>query len=117
MRWTPKKRVLSAIAGDRVDRVPVTSVSQTGTYEQMERTGAWWPEAHLNAEKMARLSMAAHELTGLETARVPFEQTVEAEALGCKLRFKRDIPSVIEPALKEGTLRSTGFQGGGSRFG
>jgi len=99
--WTPKKRVLSAIAGGRVDRVPATSVSQTGTYEQMEKIGVWWPEAHLNAEGMARLAMAAYELTGLETARVPFEQTVEAEAMGCKLRFKKDIPAVIEPALKD----------------
>ncbi|MFQ6080530.1 MAG: MtaA/CmuA family methyltransferase [Candidatus Bathyarchaeia archaeon] len=100
-RWTPKKRVLSAIAGERVDRVPATSVSQTGTYEQMEKIGVWWPEAHLNAENMARLAMAAYELTGLETAKVPFEQTIEAEAMGCKLRFEKDIPAVIGPAFKD----------------
>lgn len=101
VRWTPKKRVLSAIAGGRVDRVPATSVSQTGTYEQMEKIGVWWPEAHLNGEDMARLAMAAYELTGLETAKVPFGQAVEAEAMGCKLRFEKDIPAVIEPALKD----------------
>jgi len=100
-QWTPKKRVLSAMVGGRIDRVPATSVSQTGTYEQMEKINVWWPEAHLNAENMARLAMAAYELTGLETARVPFEQTVEAEAMGCRLRFKKDIPAVVEPALKD----------------
>jgi MtaA/CmuA family methyltransferase len=91
---TPRKRVISAILGGRVDRIPVTAVNQTATHEQMEKVGASWPEAHYDAEKMAALACAAYPLTGLETARVPFDQAVEAEALGCRMEIKGEIPAI-----------------------
>jgi len=55
MVMTPKKRVMAAILGGRVDRVPATAVCQTATHDQMEAVGAHWPEAHLNAEKWRSL--------------------------------------------------------------
>lgn len=95
MSFTPKKRVLSAILGGRVDRIPATAVCQTATYDQMKAIGVGWPEAHLEAEKMAKLASAAYSLTGLETARVPFDQTVEAEALGGRMEIKAEIPAIV----------------------
>jgi len=96
MVMTPKKRVMAAILGGRVDRVPATAVCQTATHDQMEAVGAHWPEAHLNAEKMAKLAGAAYSLTGLKTARVPFDQAVEAEALGGRMEIKGEIPAIVE---------------------
>jgi hypothetical protein len=40
MVMTPKKRVMAAILGGRVDRVPATAVCQTATHDQMEAVGA-----------------------------------------------------------------------------
>ncbi len=96
MRLLPKKRVLSAILGGRVDKTPATAVCQTATHDQMQAVGASWPEAHLDPEKMAKLASAAYALTRLETARVPFDQTVEAEALGGKMEIKGEIPAIVE---------------------
>ncbi|RLE53586.1 MAG: methylcobamide--CoM methyltransferase [Candidatus Methanomethylicota archaeon] len=79
---TPRDRVLNAFLGKSVDRVPATCVNQTGTVEFMEATGAKWPEAHRDPELMVKLAMAAYELAGLETARIPYGLTVLAEALG-----------------------------------
>jgi len=95
MTFTPKKRVISAILGGRIDRIPATAVCQTATHEQMEATGAGWPEAHLNSEKMAKLASAAYTLAGLETARVPFDQVVEAEAFGGRMEIKAEIPAIV----------------------
>ncbi|MEM3420928.1 MAG: MtaA/CmuA family methyltransferase [Candidatus Hadarchaeum sp.] len=95
MSFTPKKRVISALLGGRVDRIPATAVCQTATHDQMQAIGVGWPEAHLDADKMAKLASAAYTLTGLETARVPFDQAVEAEALGGRMEIKAEIPAIV----------------------
>ena len=53
----------------------------------MKAFNAYWPEAHRNPIKMAKLGSALHRLTGLESAVVPFELTLEAEALGAPIEF------------------------------
>jgi len=58
---------------------------QTGTLSLMAASGASWPDAHREAEKMAKLALAAHEVAGIESVRVPFCGTVEVEAIGCEL--------------------------------
>jgi [methyl-Co(III) methanol-specific corrinoid protein]:coenzyme M methyltransferase len=80
-----RDRVLNALTGKSVDRIPVTAVTQTGTVEFMKETGAMWPEAHSNPESAVKLALAAYELAGLETARIPFSLTVLAEALGSEI--------------------------------
>lgn len=97
MSLTPKARFMKVISLQKVDRPPVACCNQTATVEQMEKLGIFWPYAHKDAEKMAKLAAAAWEQTGLESIGVPFCQTVEAEILGCKLKWedkKTSIPSV-----------------------
>ncbi len=89
---TLRKRFLDSLMGKDVDKVPVCSVTQTGTVELMEATGTVWPDAHYDAEMMATLAIAGHEITGLEAVRYPFDGTVVAQTLGC--------------TIKEGTLDS-----------
>jgi [methyl-Co(III) methanol-specific corrinoid protein]:coenzyme M methyltransferase len=50
--------------------------------EVMDQAGCSWPEAHGDARQMARLTLAAHELAGIENLGVPFCMTAEAEGLG-----------------------------------
>jgi len=82
---TPRERVLAALRRVAVRPVPVGAVTQSATVAQMERVGAYWPEAHCNAEAMARLAAAAHELLDFDLVRVPFDQTIEAELLGAEV--------------------------------
>lgn len=53
--------------------------------ELMDSTGYTWPEAHLDPEKMAGLSLAASSLLGVENVGVPFCMTVEAEGMGARV--------------------------------
>lgn len=80
-----RDNLLAALSGEKVDITPVASVTQLGIVDAMKETGAEWPEAHKNAEKMATLGSSLYELAGLECARIPFCLTVEAEAMGCKV--------------------------------
>jgi [methyl-Co(III) methanol-specific corrinoid protein]:coenzyme M methyltransferase len=96
--FTLKTRLLAALEGKPVDKVPVCSVTQTGIVELMDVVGAPWPEAHTNPELIAKLAIANHELSGLEAVRVPYCLTVLVEAMGCGINMgtKNRQPSVTE---------------------
>jgi [methyl-Co(III) methanol-specific corrinoid protein]:coenzyme M methyltransferase len=93
---TLKERLLNALEGKEVDKVPVCSVTQTGIVELMDQVGAPWPESHSDPELMAKLAIANYELSGLEAVRVPYCLTVLAEAMGCEVNMgtKNRQPSV-----------------------
>ncbi|MEN6553375.1 MAG: uroporphyrinogen decarboxylase family protein, partial [Methanobacterium sp.] len=71
-----KENVLAVLKDEETDVTPVVSVTQLGITEAMEKTDAFWPEAHSDAEKMAALGSSLYELAGLECARIPFCLTV-----------------------------------------
>jgi len=95
---TPRDRVLGVLKGETVDRVPASAVTQVGTVQAMENVGAYWPAAHSDPEQMVKLGVSLYRLAGLETARIPFCLTVQAEALGCKVNMGTidRQPSVME---------------------
>jgi [methyl-Co(III) methylamine-specific corrinoid protein]:coenzyme M methyltransferase len=100
--YTPKERLARALRGETVDRMPAISVTQTGTVEQMEACGSFWPEANEDAEKMAALAEAGHTVIGFEAVRVPFDITAEAEFFGCDIKAgtKEQQPSVVGHIVK-----------------
>jgi [methyl-Co(III) methanol-specific corrinoid protein]:coenzyme M methyltransferase len=53
----------------------------------MEKVGAYWPEGHVEAEAMAKQALAAYTVLGFDAVRVPYCQTFEAVALGCKRKL------------------------------
>ncbi|MCK9586443.1 MtaA/CmuA family methyltransferase [Methanothrix soehngenii] len=94
-----KKRILSALNGGRVDRIPAWLPVVPVTVSMMEISRAPWPGSHSDAEQMARLAAMPCELAGLPTATVPFCLSLEAEALGCQLDWGtiNRTPSVKKP--------------------
>jgi [methyl-Co(III) methanol-specific corrinoid protein]:coenzyme M methyltransferase len=81
-----KQRVMGMLNHQKPDRMPCFGANSTVTYDQMEKVQAFWPEAHENGEAMAKQAVAAHRVLGFDAVRVPFCQTFESEALGCKLK-------------------------------
>jgi len=81
------------------DHVPCFGANATVTYEQMEKVQAFWPEGHEKGEAMAKQAMAAYTMIGFDAVRVPFCQTFEAEALGCKVKSggEKGIPGIEHP--------------------
>ncbi|GAB4256477.1 MAG: hypothetical protein Kow00111_00570 [Thermincola ferriacetica] len=96
MEMTSRERFMAALNGQPVDRLPVISVCQHATYDQMEQLNSYWPDAMYNAELMARLAGGAYNILGFDAVRVPFCQTHEAEALGAILKEggREGLPSV-----------------------
>ena len=55
--------------------------------ELMEEVGAWFPEGHLDAEKMAALAMAGHTVLGLDVVMPLFSVCHEGAAMGCNVNW------------------------------
>jgi MtaA/CmuA family methyltransferase len=73
------------------------------TVEMMDSLGVKWPEAHHDPSAMARLAGAAYETCGLESMKLPFDMTVEAEALGAEIDYgtKNTLPQIKIPPYSD----------------
>src|SRR4026209_838672 len=79
---TPRRRVLSAAYRGNVDKIPACTLSSVVTVEMMDLVDAPFPEAHLDAEKMARLAATADDVFGMDTIMPVFHSQLESDALG-----------------------------------
>lgn len=86
---SPKRRFLASLFGGRVDRPSAGTPTSIATVELMALTGAYFPEAHLDAEKMAALAAAGHEVLGFDTVAPLFSVVTEAAALGAEIDWGR----------------------------
>lgn len=95
-----KERVMSVLNHRTPDRMPCFGANSTVTYNQMEKVKAFWPDGHEKAEPMAKQALAAYTVLGFDGVRVPFCQTFEAEALGCKIKSGgvEGIPGIEHPS-------------------
>ncbi len=86
---------------------PVTSL--TGccgavNVEMQRETGLTWPDALRDTRQMAKLAIAAYEIGGIENVKIPFDNVIEAEALGCPVHYQEKMhfyPVVIEHPYKD----------------
>lgn len=84
---TPRERFLAALNRQKVDRVSVGNPTSVATVDSMEACGVYFPDVHLNPEKMARLASTGYELLGFDTISPYFSVLQEAAALGCTVTW------------------------------
>ncbi len=98
----PRSRddILALLSGKRLNRLPVFSVLPSLTAAGIKSIGARYSELHINAEKMADAAASTFELFGFESAVVPFDLCVEAEALGCRVDFQTDVDAFLTPTIQ-----------------
>ena len=77
-----RERFLAALAGQTPDRTPVAHVAALTTVELQERTGCTMPAVHLDAEGLARLCYANHEVLGFDAVTFNINYFGEPAALG-----------------------------------
>ncbi len=80
------------------------NITQTG----LDELGCKFSEVHGDAAKMASAAASTYKLFGFESAVVPFDVGLEAEALGCDMNFYEGREGVIYP-----TVRSKIYAAGG----
>lgn len=100
---SPKERVLRALNRQWVDRIPVGNPTSVATVESMEACGSYFPDVHLDAEKMATLAATGHEILGFDTIAPYFSVQQEAAAFGLKMSWGEvdSMPDVLENPYEE----------------
>ncbi len=103
----PYDRFMAVLSGkkDDVDRIPCINSVSVATIEFMKASDAYWPAAHRDAMKMAKLGSAAHRSCGLDNVSVPFCMTIEAEALGAPIVFHEE--TIKWPSIREFKVKNT----------
>lgn len=99
MKLNAHNLVMSAMFGGRRGPRPAagnpTSIACHGL---MEKAAVFFPDAHLNANAMAELALAGHEVVGFDTVMPEYSVVQEAAALGARVDWgDRDkMPDVKE---------------------
>jgi len=97
----PRSRdeTLALLRGERLARLPVFSGLPSLTASGLKAAGVRYSEAHTDAAKMAAAAASTFELFGFESAVVPFDLCVEAEALGGGVDFQADVDVFLAPVV------------------
>ena len=98
MELTPRQRVLNALNGEEVDVAPVANPNSIVTREMEDLVGAYFPEAHHNAEAMTELALAGHTICGYDNVFPVFGAgTQEAGAMGVAIDWgdPDNLPAIL----------------------
>ena len=85
---TSRRRVLAALKREAVDRTPVCNPTSVATIELMDLVDAPFPDAHRDAEQMARLGATSFTELGFDTVMPIFSIIQESSALGCHIQWE-----------------------------
>jgi MtaA/CmuA family methyltransferase len=96
---SPRELFRAILAGEEVESFPAIIPINPPIVDIMKSCGIFWPEAHRQAGPMAELASACQETLEFNAVNVPFDMTVEAEALGCELLWKDGVAAT--PQVKE----------------
>lgn len=88
----PRRIFLSIVHDEDAERPMAAAVTSPLTEELLNMLGLTWSSIHKTREPMVKAALAAKSLMGFETVRVPFDQCVEAEALGVELDLRDYYP-------------------------
>ncbi|MCX8183846.1 MAG: hypothetical protein N3F08_05455 [Crenarchaeota archaeon] len=83
---------LSLVQGENTARPMVAAITSPLSEELLDMCDLTWSSVHNSREHMVKAALAAKSLVGFETVRIPFDQCVEAEALGIELDFEGNYP-------------------------
>lgn len=82
-----REKILSLLAGNKIDTQPAFSGLIHVTVEGLEHEGLVLHEVHHDAKKMAKAAASTFKLTGMPSAALPLDLCAPAEALGAELKF------------------------------
>ena len=86
---TPRERVLKALAGEPVDRPPVSNPTNVATVELMDLVDAPFPDACRDPELNARLAATGYTELGFDSIMPYFTIIQESAALGCEMQWEQ----------------------------
>ena len=96
---TSRAEILALLNGAHPDHFHAFSGLISITQAGLEGRGLNFSEIHNDADKLAVAAAESYELFGFESAVLPADLTVEAEALGASVDFRADMPEPMWPIV------------------
>lgn len=96
---TPKERAINTIMGKPIDHMGFFSGMGSVMMPGLEANGLKFATVHTDAERMAKAAYASCTQFGLESAVVPFDMTIESEALGNTISLYEDSEDILYPTI------------------
>lgn len=87
--------ILKLLRGQRDETLPCFSCLSTIIAPALETRGLSFHEIHHDAQKMVTAAASAFELYGWQSATLPTDLIVEAEAFGAQIDFREDMPQAM----------------------
>ncbi len=94
-------RVLGLFKKEKIDRVPCFSGMGNITETGINKLGYRFAGIHLDAKQMAETAASTFKLFGFESAVVPVDLCVEAEAMGCEINVYPHAEGILYPTIKK----------------
>lgn len=101
MNALPRTHILELLRGKRDETIPCFSGLSNLIAPALAARGLRFHEIHHAPRQMVSAAAAAHELYGWQSATLPTNLIVEAEALGATIDFRADMPEPMWPLVAQ----------------
>jgi [methyl-Co(III) methanol-specific corrinoid protein]:coenzyme M methyltransferase len=98
---TPKERVLRLLRKEPVDTMPFFSGMGMVVMPGIKKAGYNFPTIHTDAERMALSAIWSSRLMGFDCVVIPYDMTMESEALGNEISLYEDSEDILYPTIPE----------------
>ena len=103
---TPKERVLRLLRKEPIDTMPFFSGMGMVVMPGIKKAGYNFPSIHTDAERMAMSAVWSAKLMGFDCVVVPFDMTMESEAIGNKISLYEESEDILYPTIPEKKWKS-----------
>ena len=98
---TPKERVMRLLRKEPIDTMPFFSGMGMVVMPGIEKAGVKFASVHTDAERMAMSAIWSARLMGFDCAVVPYDMTMESEAMGNTISLYEDSEDILYPTIPE----------------
>ncbi|MBW2584307.1 MAG: methyltransferase, partial [Deltaproteobacteria bacterium] len=98
---TPKERVMRLLRKEPVDTMPFFSGMGMVVMPGIEKAGIKFASVHTDPERMAWSAIWSARLMGFDCVVVPYDMTMESEAMGNTISLYEDSEDILYPTIPE----------------
>jgi len=98
---TPKERVMALFERKPIDTMPVFSGLSMLAKPALDEAGYTFQGIHTNHERMAWAAIRSSRMMNVDCIVVPFDITMQSEALGNSVNFYEDASDLVFPTIPE----------------
>jgi [methyl-Co(III) methanol-specific corrinoid protein]:coenzyme M methyltransferase len=98
---TPKERVMKVFGKEPVDTMPFFSGYGMVVLPAIKELGYQFPQIHTDMNKMVQSAVLSSKMYGFDSVVVPYDMTVESQALGNEISLYADSEDILYPTIPE----------------